>query len=68
MVHTETSDTHVISEGEGPVTVVLEAGFSSISLDWLYVQPELARHAETIAYDRGNYGWSRSMRSKKPVT
>ncbi|MBX0358612.1 alpha/beta fold hydrolase [Halobacillus sp. Nhm2S1] len=67
MVHTETSDTHVISEGEGPVTIVLEAGFSSISLDWLYVQPELARHARVIAYDRGNYGWSRSKRKSRTI-
>ncbi|WP_394217764.1 alpha/beta fold hydrolase [Halobacillus trueperi] len=67
MVHTETSHTHVISEGKGPVTVVLEAGFSSISLDWLYVHPELARHAKVIAYDRGNYGWSRSTRKSRTI-
>lgn len=62
IVKTKHSDVHVMVTGEGPVTVILEAGFSSISIDWCYVQPEISKVARVLSYDRGNYGWSRTKR------
>ncbi|MDZ5472905.1 alpha/beta hydrolase [Bacillus sp. 31A1R] len=62
IVKTKHSDVHVMVTGDGPVTVILEAGFSSISIDWCYVQPEISKVARVISYDRGNYGWSRTER------
>lgn len=61
-VKTKNSDVHVIVSGEGPVTVILEAGFSSISIDWCYIQPEIAKVARVVSYDRGSYGWSKTKR------
>jgi pimeloyl-ACP methyl ester carboxylesterase len=62
IIKTRCSDVHAIVSGEGPVTVILEAGLSSTSLDWCYIQPEISQHARVIAYDRGHYGWSRTKR------
>lgn len=63
IVKTKLSDVHVMMTGEGPVTVILEAGFSSISIDWCYIQPEISKVARVISYDRGNYGWSKTKRN-----
>lgn len=62
IVKTKLSDVHVMMTGEGPVTVILEAGFSSISIDWCYIQPEISKIARVISYDRGSYGWSKTNR------
>jgi pimeloyl-ACP methyl ester carboxylesterase len=62
IVKTSRSEIHVIDSGSGPATVILEAGLSSVSIDWSFVQPELTKAARVISYDRGNYGWSRSSR------
>ncbi|MBT2663356.1 alpha/beta hydrolase [Bacillus sp. ISL-45] len=62
IIKTKLSEVHAIVSGEGPVTVILEAGFSSISIDWCYIQPEISKHARVISYDRGNYGWSKTKR------
>jgi pimeloyl-ACP methyl ester carboxylesterase len=62
MIKTNFSDVHAIVTGDGPITVILEAGYSSISIDWCYVQPEISKTAKVISFDRGNYGWSRTTR------
>ena len=62
IIKTSLSEVHAIVSGEGPVTVILEAGFSSISIDWCYIQPEISKHARVISYDRGSYGWSKTKR------
>ncbi|MEH7239015.1 alpha/beta hydrolase [Bacillus sp. JJ1562] len=62
IITTRLSAVHAIVTGEGPVTVILEAGFSSISIDWCYVQPEISKVARVISYDRGSYGWSKTKR------
>ncbi len=49
---------HVHESGTGPATVVLEAGVAATSLSWALVQPEVARFARVISYDRAGYGWS----------
>jgi len=62
IVKTMFSEVHVMVSGEGPVTVILESGFSSISIDWCYIQPKISKVARVISYDRGNYGWSKTKR------
>lgn len=52
---------HALTAGDGAPgtpTVVFEAGGASWSLDWQLVQPEVARFAPTVAYDRAGFGWS----------
>ena len=51
---------HLVVTGEeqpGP-TVILDAGMVSFSSNWAWVQPELAKVARVVAYDRGGLGWS----------
>lgn len=49
---------HMQKMGEGEVTVVLDAGMACCSLDWALVQPEIAKFARVVSYDRAGYGWS----------
>lgn len=49
---------HLFCAGEGEPTVVLEAGLGGTSLDWVRVQPEVARFTRVCSYDRAGYGWS----------
>lgn len=52
---------HVICQGEEAFpTVILEAGAGSLSTEWAWVQPELARTTRVCAYDRAGLGWSES--------
>lgn len=46
--------------GQGSPTVVLESGSGGPSVDWLMVQPEVAKFARVCSYDRAGYGWSDS--------
>ncbi len=46
-----------ISEEWQP-TVVLEAGKGLSSIDWILVQPGLAKFARVCSVDRAGYGWS----------
>jgi pimeloyl-ACP methyl ester carboxylesterase len=52
--------------GEGPPTVILESGAGGPSVDWLMVQPEVAKFSRVCSYDRAGYGWSDS--GPKPRT
>lgn len=49
---------HVMGEPQGQPTIILEHGGASMSAQWGWVQPELARHARVVAYDRPGLGWS----------
>lgn len=42
----------------GTPTVVLEAGIAASSLSWSKVQPEVAKFARVVSYDRAGLGWS----------
>lgn len=42
----------------GQPTVILEAGSSDFSIDWAFVQPEVARFTRVCSYDRSGSGWS----------
>jgi len=43
---------------EGDATVVLETGLSGMSSAWGWIQPEVARFARVVSYDRAGLGWS----------
>jgi len=62
IIQTNHSEVHAIVSGEGEVTVILEAGLGSVSIDWCYVQPEISKFARVLSYDRADYGWSRTSR------
>ncbi len=49
---------HMIDEGSGGPTVVIDAGVGCNSLDWSLVQPEIAKFTRVITYDRAGYAWS----------
>ncbi|MCB1754062.1 MAG: alpha/beta hydrolase [Gammaproteobacteria bacterium] len=51
---------HIFCTGSGSPTVVLESGLGGNSLDWVLVQPEIARFTRVCSYDRAGYGWSDS--------
>lgn len=51
---------HLLVMGDdkpGP-TVILDAGMVSFSSNWAWVQPEIAKVARVVAYDRAGLGWS----------
>jgi pimeloyl-ACP methyl ester carboxylesterase len=50
---------HVVVRGRGPA-VVLESGFGGTAESWERVQPEVARFARVVAYDRAGLGRSES--------
>ncbi len=58
MMVVEGHQMHLNCVGAGSPTVVLESGFSSTSLDWGLVQPEIAQFTRVCAYDRAGLGWS----------
>ena len=59
LVDVGTHRLHLRRFGEGPVTVVLEAGSGNLgSLSWLPIEEELARFATVVAYDRAGVNWS----------
>jgi pimeloyl-ACP methyl ester carboxylesterase len=47
-------------DGQGSPTVILESGSGGPSVDWLMVQPEVAKFSHVCSYDRAGYGWSDS--------
>lgn len=49
---------HMIDQGSGYPTVVIDAGLGSSSLDSQLVQPEIAKFTRVVAYDRAGYAWS----------
>ena len=49
---------HIRSIGAGRTTVVLETGLGGISSGWAWIQPEIAKFARVISYDRLGLGWS----------
>lgn len=51
---------HLLSMGQGGPTVVLEAGMGSLSIQWAWIQPEIAQFTRVVSYDRAGLGWSES--------
>ena len=58
MIETCGTRIHADISGEGRPPVVFEAGIAATSLSWRLVQPEIARTAQTVSYDRAGLGWS----------
>jgi pimeloyl-ACP methyl ester carboxylesterase len=52
--------------GQGSPTVILDGGMGSPALDWIRVQPEVAKFTRVCSYDRAGYGWSEA--SPEPRT
>jgi len=44
--------------GVGKPTVILEAGWGDVTVEWRAVQPEIAKFARVCSYDRAGYGGS----------
>src|SRR5438093_17106 len=49
---------HIVCEGTGSPTVVLESGAGEGWYTWALVQPALARSYRTCSYDRAGIGFS----------
>ena len=49
---------HLRAMGNGTPTVVLETGLGGMSSAWGWIQPETARFARVVSYDRPGLGWS----------
>jgi pimeloyl-ACP methyl ester carboxylesterase len=49
---------NLVCSGEGRPTVVLTAGLSDWSVDWLLVQPRVAEHTRVCSWDRAGFGFS----------
>lgn len=49
---------HMIDSKVGKATVVIDSGAGGKTLDWCLVQPEIAKFARVITYDRAGYAWS----------
>src|SRR5690348_11987870 len=60
LVRTGAIRMNIDCSGHGPPTVILESGSGGPSVDWLMVQPEVAKFSRVCSYDRAGYGWSDS--------
>jgi pimeloyl-ACP methyl ester carboxylesterase len=49
---------NVAGQDERGPTVILDAGSQSASFQWGWVQPEVAKDARVVSYDRPGTGWS----------
>ncbi|MCM3709315.1 alpha/beta hydrolase [Sporosarcina luteola] len=60
LVEVNSRKIHTIVSGnnDSKPTVILDAGLSSCSFDWCYIQPEIAKFARVLSFDRAGYGWS----------
>ena len=60
LVQAESIRMNIDCSGQGSPTVILESGSGGPSIDWLMVQPEVAKFTRVCSYDRAGYGWSDS--------
>jgi len=58
LAKTSRGGVHLLCQGQGDVTVVLEAAQGDSSLDWTGVYAGVAKFSKVCAYDRPGYGWS----------
>jgi pimeloyl-ACP methyl ester carboxylesterase len=49
---------HVLEQGSGTPTVILEAGIAASSLSWRPVTPLVKSFTKAVSYDRAGLGWS----------
>lgn len=67
MVDVGSHQLHVVHMGEGPYTVVFEAGFGSDMSAWRKVAPEIAKKAGVLVYSRAGLGQSPARQYGMPV-
>jgi pimeloyl-ACP methyl ester carboxylesterase len=60
LVHAGSIRMNIDCSGQGSPTVILESGSGGPSIDWLMVQPKVAKFSRVCSYDRAGYGWSDS--------
>ena len=58
LLQVETHKMHIWCEGEGELTVVLDAGAGMFSIGWRWVMPILSPSTRVCAFDRSGLGWS----------
>ncbi len=56
---------HLVCQGSGSTTVILEAALGDNSTEWAWVQPQVAQFARVCAYDRAGMGWSAASRTPR---
>jgi pimeloyl-ACP methyl ester carboxylesterase len=49
---------HILDEGQGSPTIVLESGLMSTVLSWTETQRALVQSYRVVSYDRAGLGWS----------
>jgi pimeloyl-ACP methyl ester carboxylesterase len=49
---------HLLSEGAGNPTVIMDSGLGSSALYWGKVMPLIAKETRVCLFDRAGYGWS----------
>jgi len=49
---------HLLCEGDGSPTVVIDSGLGALAFEWRSVQRMLATQFTVCIYDRAGYGWS----------
>ncbi|WP_200905989.1 alpha/beta fold hydrolase [Paenibacillus sp. IHB B 3415] len=49
---------HLLRQGAGAPTIILEAGSGETSLSWRNIPEQLAETATVVSYDRAGYAWS----------
>ena len=49
---------HLLEEGQGNPTIILEAGLMSTNLSWTDIRRKLAESYRVVTYDRAGLGWS----------
>src|SRR2546428_10541522 len=57
LIHAGSIRMNIDCIGQGLPTVILESGSGGPSVDWLMVQPEVAKFSHVGSYDRAGYGW-----------
>jgi pimeloyl-ACP methyl ester carboxylesterase len=58
LVNLDGRNLHLLSKGAGSPTVIFESGLMSTVMSWHDMQPEIAKVARTVCYDRAGLGWS----------
>jgi len=58
LINSGSRQLHVDCRGDGPITVLLEAGLNDFSIHWNRVVSLLEKETKTCAYDRVGLGWS----------
>jgi len=58
LVNLGTHRLHLLEEGQGSPTVILEAGLMSTNLSWTDIRRKLAESYRVVTYDRAGLGWS----------